>query len=93
MKVLAPRLRDSAVAIVRAGVVTGRVFPPRRRRRLVWWLLTAATVLIVAAVLSGWNPAGWRPPKLGWTGTEQAGWFAGIGAAVFGLASTAASCG
>ncbi|MEU4626302.1 tetratricopeptide repeat protein [Actinoplanes sp. NPDC023801] len=67
--------------------MTGRVLPRPRRRRWVWVrvLLAIAVLLAGAAVVFGWNPAGWRLPKFGWDGTEQAGWIAGIAGAVFGL--------
>ncbi|MFC4066196.1 tetratricopeptide repeat protein [Actinoplanes subglobosus] len=44
-------------------------------------------LLAGAAVLFWWQPGSRQLPKPGWTGTEQAGWIAGIAGAVFGLAA------
>ncbi|MFF0234680.1 tetratricopeptide repeat protein, partial [Micromonospora sp. NPDC005254] len=39
------------------------------------------------ALWEWWVPTGWRLPRLGWAGTEQLGWIAGIVGGAVGLAS------
>ncbi|MGC4888903.1 tetratricopeptide repeat protein [Micromonospora sp. DT227] len=63
-----------------------RVFRRRLRRRVVGLAVVAAGCALVA-VSAWWLPADWWSPRPGWTGTEQAGWIAGIAGAVFALAS------
>ncbi|WBB95265.1 FxSxx-COOH system tetratricopeptide repeat protein [Solwaraspora sp. WMMA2080] len=41
----------------------------------------------LVALFAWWNPWGWGLPRLGWAGTEQAGWIAGIIGSVVALAA------
>ena len=50
-------------------------------------LLIVAVLFVVVAAVGWWWPFGWRLPRLGWAGTEQASWLASVLGAVFALAS------
>ena len=50
-------------------------------------LLIVAVLFAVVAAVGWWWPFGWRLPRLGWAGTEQASWLASVLGAVFALAS------
>jgi hypothetical protein len=67
--------------------VVTRVYRWRLWRLRVVATLAASVMFGLAAVLAWWGPSWWRLPRLGWQGTEQAGWIAGILGAVFALIS------
>ncbi|MET7402030.1 tetratricopeptide repeat protein [Dactylosporangium sp. NPDC005572] len=74
--------------------MTRRVFgrrPSRRLRRTGIVLAVVAVLFAGVAILVWWWPSGWAVPRLGWKGTEQAGWIAGIASGVLSLISTIAA--
>jgi hypothetical protein len=59
--------------------------PRTRRASLLWFAL--AVVFGATAAGAAWKLPGWSIPRPGWTGTEQAGWVAGIVSSALSLIS------